>query len=143
MKPKDFSTIRKAYRYVTAYQRRLLDGLAKVHESLDPRFSFHGWDSIYHNRPCGRGSQPFDGKWAWDFVPLYDSVFEWRLWTDEPNRAGNVFVFVEHVADSVFEEAYLAKRGEKDPLELGEESDSVLRGYWVKLYSQIRDELWR
>ena len=65
--------VRKAYRLIFAYQRRILDSiqlLTQEHEVLygGPKFA---------GRPKFKRFE-FD-RWSWDYLPLYQSIFKFRL----------------------------------------------------------------
>lgn len=126
----ELETIRRAYRYVVAYERRVIDSIALVDEALRGRaFERYGKSRSLHTEWPSR-SKVLD-KWAWDNVPNYARRFEWRR--GEENTAGSCFVIVDHVADTSFENRVLDGRGgEPDPLEDLEPaaaSRSILR--WI------------
>ena len=140
-----FANIRKAHRYVVAYQKRMLDALSQVDAGLtDLGFTFRKWGCIHHSVPCRPGTRPFGNYWTWDFVPFHAAVFEWGYFTDDEKQAGNVFVFVEHVADTAFETHMESDRGEPDPLKFADgEGETLFRAHWVKLLQRASDEEWR
>lgn len=120
-------TIRQAYRYIVAYERRVLDAIGSVDEALLGRgFEREKSEPLYTSWP--RRSKVLDPHWAWDEVPNYARRFPWRF--GEPNTAGVRWVFVDHVADTAFEARQIWSKQEPDPLhdlEPVEGSNSVLR----------------
>jgi hypothetical protein len=61
--------VRVAYRVVTVFQRKVLDLCAAIRDQFDRRF--YQWRPRDTDFPPQRNANPTDGRWAWDFVPLY------------------------------------------------------------------------
>jgi hypothetical protein len=142
----DLSTIRRAYRYVVAYERRILDMMARIDVAvLEAGFERrvpHRWYPLYRAFPSR--DWPAD-SWAWDNVPLYVSRFQWI--SGAPNQPGTRYVIVDHIADTAFEERPKAPRAvEPDPLtglEPAESSRTLLRWSVVSVEQAIDEQVWR
>jgi hypothetical protein len=141
----DLATIRRAYRYVVAYERRILDVVSRVDDALlaaeFERKTPHRWYPLYTSFPSR--DWPLE-HWVWDRVPGYACRFEWLR--GQPNRPGTRYVLADHVADTAFEDARRAGRGEPEPLaslESADASRSVLRWMLIELHAALPDELWR
>jgi hypothetical protein len=129
--PDVLETIRRAYRYIVAYERRMLDTVRMVDEvvlaaGLERRVPYR-WDTLYREFPS-RTFAP--DRWAWDGIPNYACRYQWLAGT--ANTAGNRWVLLDHVADTTFEADRLASDKELDPL-MPRRSDarSVIR--WIHL----------
>ena len=64
--------LRKAYRFIWLYQRRILDLVKETASMFD--LDFYGWSPIHFERIGKLGTDP-TGKWAWDLIPLYCASF--------------------------------------------------------------------
>jgi hypothetical protein len=62
--------VRKAYRLIFLYQRRILD-LVKVIKKQFEQHVFYQWSPCNCDPPPIRDSDPLK-RWAWDFIPMYD-----------------------------------------------------------------------
>jgi hypothetical protein len=69
--------VRKAYRLIHLYQRRVLDVCREIIEAFESELSFYYWASSQFEMPPRRRTDPV-GKWAWDFLPLYDFAVVYR-----------------------------------------------------------------
>jgi hypothetical protein len=138
------ATVRQAYRYVVAYERRVLDAITVVHEAVETLgFEFGGWASRLTTFPKKTRFTGHD--WAWDNHPLYNAQLRWALGGRLGNAAGNVWLFVEHVADTGFEAAYQTSRAELNPLadlQSVSECDSLLRARWLRFDAPVNERLW-
>jgi len=143
----DLATIRRAYRYVVAYERRVLDTITQIDESVREggfeRVKPHGWSPLYRAFPSKSWSAD---SWAWDNVPNYICRYSWER--GEQNTVGAIRVLVDHVADSAFEAKILSRVGlpELDPLtELGEpeKSRSLLRCLVVETVAPLPAATWK
>lgn len=141
----DLATIRRAYRYVVAYERRILDAFASIDEVVRDagfvRNTPHRWHPVHRAFPSR--DWPTE-RWAWDNVPLYAARFTWLA--GEPNTAGTRYVLVDHVADTSFEEKRLEDRTEPDPLDgllPAEAARSILRWGVVELARPVAPAFWR
>lgn len=140
----ELATIRRAYRYVTAYERRVLD--AFEHVDAVAKGAGYSRNMPYRWQPLGRNLPSRD--WApehssWDFIPLYAARFQWLR--GEPNKPGSRFLCVDHIADTAFEEWQRQHAGAPEPLEgLGapESSRSVLRWLVVAVDASLPAGLW-
>lgn len=98
--PNVLETIRQAYRYIVAYERRVIDAIAAVDTELRSRqFERYGRSVSLHTEWPSR-SKALE-KWAWDNVPNYARRFQWT--SGKPNAAGNRWVVLDHIADTSFE----------------------------------------
>ena len=101
--------VRRAYRLIYAYQRRVSDLLQEVSSTLGARgLEFYWWEANLFGG-VGRGGTPFfaAGRWAWDMLPGYAPHCDWRSAAGPDQR--RVVVVIR--ADTGF----LAKQGEPDP----------------------------
>lgn len=139
------ATIRQAYRYVAAYERRVLDSLAELDRHLSPLgFEFKEWGSL--KRPFPKRGQFSPRKWAWDNLVFYNVRLQWTHGGRYGNEAGNIYLFVDHVADTGFELHTASKGTEPDPLQHlppSTECKSLLRTRWIKFDEAIDDKLWK
>ena len=126
-------TIRRAYRYVVAYERRILDAVDVVDEALR-KYDFeqhtpYRWLPIYNSFPSRKFAPE---SWAWDNFPNYAMRYRWI--SGEPNALGSRWVLLDHIADTAYERRRHDHRDEPDPLvDLGDpaESTSVVRWHLV------------
>lgn len=102
--------VRRAFRLVYAYQRRVSDLLAELSATLDANgLQFHEWSPHLYGPPTRSGTEFFRAdRWAWDMLPGYSPRCEWR--------SEAAMVVVRRVvmvvrADSGFRSQY----GEPDP----------------------------
>jgi hypothetical protein len=63
--------VRKAYRLIHLYQRRVLDLCREITGSFETELNFYHWTASHTEMPPRRGNDPVP-RWAWDFSPLYD-----------------------------------------------------------------------
>lgn len=138
------SEVRTAYRYVVAYERRVLDALSAFDEEVrDIGYTFLRWSPLHTTFPSRVRFAP--NGWAWDNVPFCAARYRWALAGTDENEAGSSWLFVEHVADTAFEEHSAPKRTEPDPLEhlvAAAESDSVLHAWWMSIERPFAKRLW-
>ena len=140
----ELATIRRAYRYVVAYERRILDAMAAIDDTVQragfERSKPHRWAPIYQAFPS-RDWAP--DHWAWDHVPIYACRFEWLI--GDKNTAGNRFVLVDHIADTAYERKRIKHRSEPEPLDgldASEDSRSILRWMVAELGAPLPGQLW-
>lgn len=70
--------VRRAYRLLHAYHRRLQDLFQRVDDFLAPKgISFDSWNSVNVSRLPAK-SQPFFRNWAWDLTPAYQVTCKWQ-----------------------------------------------------------------
>jgi len=136
------ATVRTAYRYVVAYERRVLDGAAAIREAIvELDYQFEGWSPLRRAFPS-RNNFPAD-RWAWDNIPMYAVRFRWNRGGRKENQGGNSWFFLDHVADTAFEEP--RRSGEPDPLTTlrdASESTSVFRARWLKFHEPVSEAHW-
>lgn len=107
-----FADVRRAYRLLHAYHRRLNDLLQFVDGQLarrSPSFAFDRWTTRHADRPP-KSVKPFfrPEYWAWDLVPAYRVQCEWTA-----ARKGHTWrVGMVAVADTGF---HFSADGEPDP----------------------------
>jgi hypothetical protein len=132
------ANIRRAYRYVVAYERRVLDTIDVFDEALRAR-SFER--ASPHRTPLHTSFPKKDyapEHWTWDNVPNYACRYQWR--SGEANTAGSCWVLLDHVADTSFEQRRLTVPGEPDPLdslEPVEATRSILRALVVSFAAPL------
>ena len=140
MNPDVLSTVRQAYRYVVAYERRLLDAMIRVDKAVGNEcgYQFQKRSPTLTSAPKSRLNAD---DWAWDNHTLFATQFLWARGEFE-NVAGSSWLLIDHVADTAFEERL--ERGEPDPLMLkaATESETVLRVWWLKLHKPVPASLW-
>lgn len=143
------ATVRQAYRYVVAYERRVLDALTVVHEEVERLgFAFGHWEPMATAFPKRNRFKGND--WAWNHVPLSNAQFEWAHGGRSGNAAGNVWLLVDHVADTGFENA--CRRVEREPnprepnplvdLAASDSCDSLFRAHWIRFDAAVAEKLW-
>lgn len=125
------ATIRQAYRYVVAYERRVLDAIDNVDQALQEagfvRDTPYRWQPLYTSFPS-RAWAP--DHWAWDHVPNYACRYVWLA--GEKNAAGSRAVLLDHVADTAFEFQRLTSGGPPDPLAATTGARSILRWVYIE-----------
>jgi len=77
--------VRKAYRLVWAYQRRLFDIVKATTDEFED-MGFYYWQTIHTARPANSGSSPFS-RWAWDMLPMRRASFLFLNGSTERNLA--------------------------------------------------------
>lgn len=137
-------TIRRAYRYVVAYERRILDTISRIdsviHEAGFERWMPERWTPLYRAFPSRSWSPD---RWAWDNVPCYAVRYKWVK--GAANTAGTRYVLVDHIADTAFEKKRLSDKNEPDPLEDLPPPDSVrsvLRWHVIEQDEPMPDAIW-
>ena len=132
-----FVEVRRAYRLVHAYQRRLLDLLRVVGDRVrgaHPALKFGMWVPVGYSAPPRSDVDPTRDKWAWDFLPLYRFQLDWR--TDDKPESGALLVGLRHEADTGYG---TTGPGEPDALKFHEESpptalfSTTLRAYVIAI----------
>lgn len=93
--------VRRAYRLVWAYQRRLLDLLEAFGASLKerhPQLQFFSREPVGYSQPPRGDVDPTAGYWSWNFLPFYRCDLSWV--TSSKVEPGALFVGVTHYADT-------------------------------------------
>lgn len=129
---RQFVEVRRAFRLVHAYQRRLLDLLRLVGDRVraaypDPNFGM--WSPSGYSAPPRSDVDITRGKWAWDFLPLYRFQLDWRS-SDRP-KAGALLVGLRHEADTGYGST---GPGEPDSLKFGEENPPAVHRTTLTAY---------
>ncbi len=72
--------VRRAYRLIHAYQRRVCDILAALDTTAaHNQLAFHGWYATEFDEPVRKGKRFFGtGQWTWPMLPMYDVTCSWR-----------------------------------------------------------------
>ena len=127
--------VRKAYRLVWSYQRRLLD-LAKIVLGAFPEHEFYAWRPRVGDPPPQLTGNPMQ-RWAWDFLPLAEVCFLFLPGGADRNapKAGEWMVELRVRVDSGHE-GY-EEEGEVDPARFKRAEDSAST-LW--LYMWLCDE---
>ncbi len=116
--------VRRAFRLVYAYQRRLFDLYAEVDAVLlEKGLAFDQWGAVFNAPPPRKGTPFFRNRWAWDMLPGYAVG---SFWADEKPRKGLRRRFLlQALADT----GRTFSGAEPDPVqfEAVEESRSALR----------------
>ncbi|ODT47746.1 MAG: hypothetical protein BGO80_13820 [Devosia sp. 63-57] len=76
--------VRRAYRLIWGYQRRLMDML-QVFEDEFPTHEFYAWSPLSFARPTQLTTSPVH-KWAWDALPFYKASFLYTVVGSDPNH---------------------------------------------------------
>ena len=117
--------VRKAYRLVYAYQRRVFDLVGAAAEPLEAAgFEFERWEPALFVPPARHFYKP--DMWAWDFLPAYHF---WAAWNRHRHGDARRVVLAVN-ADTGFER----KRGEPDPADFlpAEKSHSELWATFIR-----------
>lgn len=61
--------VRKAYRLLWGYQRRVFDMVGLVAGEFED-MAFYNWRTIHSDHPCRTGTDPMGGRWTWDMLPM-------------------------------------------------------------------------
>lgn len=99
--PAALADVRRAYRLVQAYQRRLCDLFQLIDEELVEKhqFQFWLWDPFHASRPTQRKTRFFRPKtWAWDLSPGYQVQCQWTATVKKRTRR----VAILAIADTGF-----------------------------------------
>lgn len=141
----ELETIRRAYRYVVAYERRVLDAITRIDDAVtDAGFERnlpHRWWPLYRAFPSRDWAA---ARWAWDHVPCYAFRYQWNAGNE--NAAGTRWVLVDHIADTAFEEKRLSDDVEPEPLDglpPVEGSKTVLRWLVIELAAPLPAALYK
>lgn len=121
--------VRRAWRLVYAYQRRMNDLVAGVDTVLAHHgLEFELWQPLFNAPPTKRGTPYFRGRWAWDMLPGYATQVHWidpQLKNGRRRR-----VVLQAVADS----GRRFEGGEPDPVDFepADAAETQLRlGLWT------------
>lgn len=122
--------VRRAYRLVQTYQRRLWDLLRGLDDVLSHAgLPFVRWKPMNVWPPPKPGTRFFESRWAWDFIPAYKIGCEWEQIDTRKKLARRVFVIA--TADTGYD---ATSEGEPDPawFKPAEECATMLRvGLWT------------
>jgi hypothetical protein len=141
--------VRKAYRLIWLYQRRVIDIVRLITDALG--YEFYAWDTTDIGRMSGsRTTDPFGGdRWIWSTLPLY----RMSLLYLPPNLPANIQRSGEWMLEIFIESDTGAKAREDEseppPTEFApvEKSETVLKLYaWHCSADGSRDwfsEIWK
>ncbi len=142
----ELATIRRAYRYIVAYERRVLDAISQIDEvARDADFERNQpqrWWPLYRNA-TSRDWAP--DKSAWNSIPVYACRYRWM--SGEHNVIGTRYLLLDHVADTDFEQQMLTTPNlELEPLDglaAPEKSRSILRWFLIELTGPLTTQQWK
>jgi|GEM_PF-2419462 hypothetical protein len=101
--------VRKAFRLLQVYQKAIFSLVGKIEANLG--LIFDSWRPKYFRKPCKRSKKPYE-RYAWDFLPGYDTCFLFEVRNSVVNE--NWVLEVQVSADS---SNYLEVNGQPDPRE--------------------------
>lgn len=104
--------VRKAYRLIWAYQRRMMDLIQVIADDFEG-LQFYAWSPLHTRRPTQLTSNPLKGKWAWDMVPFYKVSFLYKPEGASPHDLAEGDWLLEIHLDSDTA-GFEAQRGEPD-----------------------------
>lgn len=133
--------VRRSYRLLQRYQRRVLDLSDFLAREIDEQLSFRQWIPVHYRPNPNPYTNPVE-RWAWDGLPYYDFCSFYALdafWKNE-HEPGDWMVVIRCTADTGFE---ALGQSEPDPLAFKSavESTSLLRVY-IYQYTQSKVESW-
>jgi hypothetical protein len=67
------SDVRKAYRLLWCYQKRIFDIIRLIVDEFDD-MSFYYWQTLHSGRPCNSGTDPLK-RWTWDMLPMMKASY--------------------------------------------------------------------
>lgn len=104
--------VRKAYRLIWSYQRRMMDLIQVIADDFQ-ELQFYAWSPLHTRRPTQLTSNPLKGKWAWDMLPFYKVSFLYKPEAASPNdlAEGDWLLEIHLDSDTAGFEAH---RGEPD-----------------------------
>ncbi|MDC0670342.1 SIR2 family NAD-dependent protein deacylase [Nannocystis radixulma] len=107
------AAVRRSYRLVYQYQRRVFDRLAELTDALAAMgLAFERWDPALYSRPAKSTTEFFRRPyWAWDLLPAYHLRLVFSASVAEDRSARRIVVSV--VADDGFRAR--SSRDEPDP----------------------------
>jgi hypothetical protein len=65
--------VRKAYRLLWCYQRRVFDVVRLIADEFDD-MAFYYWQTRHSGRPCNSGTNPM-ARWTWDMLPMVEASY--------------------------------------------------------------------
>ncbi|MEW9305460.1 hypothetical protein [Labrys neptuniae] len=65
--------VRKAYRLLWAYQKRVFDVVRLIVSEFDD-MGFYYWQTMHADRPCNSGTNPL-ARWTWDMLPMLEASY--------------------------------------------------------------------
>jgi hypothetical protein len=97
--------VRKAYRLLWAYQRRIYDMVELAAGEFDD-MNFYWWTTLHADRPVQSGTNPMNGRWAWDMLPMARVSYLFLSSDTDRNRTmpGQWMLEVHVDSDGGFEE---------------------------------------
>ncbi len=115
--------VRKAYRLLWNYQRRVFDVVRLVVDEFDD-MSFYYWQTMHSGRPCNSGANPM-ARWAWDMLPMVEASYLFLPGGIDRNATlpGQWMLEVNVSSDSGFEQN--DDRTEPDPADFADAAAST------------------
>lgn len=111
--PKEtIADVRRAYRLIWGYQRRVMDILRMMADEFDTH-EFYYWTPLETDPLAKRGTNPLKTQWAWDALPFYKASFLYKVIGSDHNApmAGQWLLELSVDSDDVDFDDY---RGEPD-----------------------------
>lgn len=115
--------VRKAFRLLFLYQRRILD----FSKTFANEMGLRPYSAVYgFNRPTT--VNPFD-KWVWDMLPMYRVSFLFLSLSTDQNQTkkGEWLLAIHLVSDTGYPDGISWKKGEPNPLDFPVAEDSFSR----------------
>lgn len=134
--------VRRSYRVIGAYQKRILGLMDYVRRSL-PGALFHDWEPEFWDKPA-RKVLPSDRKWTLDGLPFF--AFSVKLLIPSKAMDSEQFecaIQILHNADTGVDDVDFEKESDLSELENPRETESVLYFYGWKSHSPFTLEEWR
>ncbi|MDR7221298.1 hypothetical protein [Aminobacter aminovorans] len=115
--------VRKAYRLLWSYQRRVYDILQLITDEFGD-MSFYYWQTMHAGRPCNSGTNPLN-RWTWDMLPMMQTSYLFLPNTVDRNetRPGQWMLEVYLSSDDGFSRT--AGSGEPDPMHFEDAANSA------------------
>lgn len=121
--------VRKAYRLLSLYQRRVLDLCNEIVGAFETTLNFYQWTPSQYEITPRRGTQP-TARWSWDFLPLYDFCVLYLPEGENNNthNPGDWMLVIHITADSGFQTDGASEPDPRD-FDSPEQCESTVRLY--------------
>lgn len=118
--------VRKAYRLLWCYQKRVFDIVKLVVDEFDD-MGFYNWRVLHSDRPCNSGTNPMGSRWTWDMLPMVHVSYLFLPSGTNPNATlpGQWMLEVYVESDGGFEDPQ--DGSEPDPANFEAAEDSTSR----------------
>ena len=119
--------VRKAYRLLWCYQKRVFDIVKLIASEFDDT-SFYYWRVVHSDHPPKSGTNPMEGRWTWDMLPMVQASYLFLPSGIDPNSTlpGQWMLEVQVQSDGGFEEPEDGSEPDPANFEAAEESTSSL-----------------